>query len=160
MNYNNENIRRQDRLLDEKLAIALLKQGEYGVLSMQCKDEGVYAIPINYIWNNEQSIYIHCATIGRKLNCIDFNNQVSFCIVGKTNVISNKFTTGYESVVLNCTAQRKLSDSEKMDALNLLLDKYSPNDKVIGKKYAQKSFHRTEILRLDISSWSGKCKVV
>lgn len=37
----------------------------------------------------------------------------------------------------------------------------SPEDKVIGTKYdAEKSFHRTENIRLDIDSWSGKCKRV
>ncbi len=35
MNYTNEQIRRQDRLLEKEKAISLLKNGEYGVLSMQ-----------------------------------------------------------------------------------------------------------------------------
>ena len=47
-----------------------------------------------------------------------------------------------------------------MKALELLLDKLSPEDKVVGMKYAEKSFHRTEIIRLDIDNWSGKCKRV
>lgn len=32
MNYTNEQVRRQDRLLEEEKAIALLRTGEYGVL--------------------------------------------------------------------------------------------------------------------------------
>jgi len=37
----------------------------------------------------------------------------------------------------------------------------SPEDKVIRAKYdAEKSFHRTEMIRLDMDSWSGKCKRV
>ena len=47
-----------------------------------------------------------------------------------------------------------------MKALELILDKYAPDDKTVGLKYTQKSFHRTEIIRLDIRSASGKCKVV
>ena len=35
MKFNNEEIRRQDRQLDEKRAFEILKEGEYGVLSMQ-----------------------------------------------------------------------------------------------------------------------------
>ena len=34
MKYNNDNVRRQDRLLEEDRAYALLREGEYGVLSM------------------------------------------------------------------------------------------------------------------------------
>jgi hypothetical protein len=47
-----------------------------------------------------------------------------------------------------------------MKALELIIDKYSPGDKEVGLKYAQKSFDRTEIIRLDIEKWSGKCKKI
>lgn len=37
----------------------------------------------------------------------------------------------------------------------------SSEDKVIGAKHdAEKSFHRTEMICLDINCWSGKCKRV
>lgn len=50
MNYTNEQIRRQDRLLEKEKAISLLKNGEYGVLSMQDEENGAYGVPINYVW--------------------------------------------------------------------------------------------------------------
>lgn len=158
MKYTNATIRRQDRLLDESTANLLLKQGEYGVLSMQAEKGGAYCIPINYAWDGKDCIYFHCAPEGRKLRCIDLCNKVSFCVTGKTNVISDKFTTDYESIVLNCLAFIHLSSEERMKALGLLLDKYSPNDKEKGIIYAEKSLSRTEIVRLDIQEWSGKCK--
>lgn len=160
MKYTNESIRRQNRLLEEEKAIALLESGEYGVLSMQAEEDGAYGVPVNYVWNKDHSIYIHCAPEGRKLRCIKHCNRVSFCIVGKTHVISNQFTTEYESVVLKCQAHIGLNEEERMHALHLLIDKYSPDDKVTGAKYAEKSFHRTEIIRLDITEASGKCKRV
>lgn len=160
MKYDNSNIRRQDRILEESAAINLLSIGEYGVLSMYSNESGIYSIPLNYVWDTKSSLYIHCASEGRKLNIIDKNNSVSFCIVGKTNVISNKFTTEYESLVLECKAYRNLSTTERMNALIMILEKYSPNDKITGLKYAEISFHRTEIIRLDINKWSGKCKKI
>lgn len=160
MNYTNEQVRRQDRLLEEEKAIALLRTGEYGVLSMQAEEGGAYGIPVNYVWDEESAIYIHCAAAGRKLRCIELCNHVSFCIVGGTHVISHQFTTEYESVVLSCQAHTGLSEEERMHALHLLLDKYSPEDKTVGVKYAENSFHRTEIIRLEIESGSGKCKRV
>ena len=56
MNYTNEQIRRQDRLLEKEKAISLLKNGEYGVLSMQDEENGAYGVPINYVWNKKNSI--------------------------------------------------------------------------------------------------------
>ncbi|MDO4159319.1 MAG: pyridoxamine 5'-phosphate oxidase family protein [Prevotellaceae bacterium] len=160
MKYDNSEVRRRDRLLKEEAAIELLKSGEYGYLSMTREDRTAYGIPISYAWNEDNSIYLHCAPVGTKLKCLSCNAEVSFCVVGKTHVISDKFTTEYESIIMQCTAHTGLSDEEKHHALELILDKYSPNDKEIGLKYAEKSFHRTEIIRLDINSCSGKCKTI
>jgi uncharacterized protein len=160
MKFSNESIRRQDRLLDEAKSVLLLKQGEYGVLSMIAEGSEAYGIPLNFVWDNNSSVYLHCATEGRKLQCLEVSNKVSFCVVGKTNIVSNKFSTEYESIILNCLAYTKLPVVERMKALELILDKYSPADKEIGMKYAEKSFDRTEIIRLDIQEWSGKCKSI
>jgi len=159
MEYNNDLVRRQDRLLDEDSAIELLRKAEFGVLSM-VDGEKAYGIPVNYVWDGEQSLYIHCAPVGRKLNVLRVNPRVSFCVVGRTHLLPSRFTTEYESVVLQGTAHLGLSDDEKHRALTLLLEKLSPEDKEVGEKYAAKSFHRVEIIRLDISSWSGKQKRV
>lgn len=159
MEYNNQDVRRQDRLLDETRAFEILRDGEYGILSMQSEDgNGAYGIPINYVWDRGNSIYIHCAPVGRKLRCIDTCPNVSFCVTGRSRVIPDKFTTGYESVVLQCTAHHSLHEAERMSALSLLLSKYCPDHKVQGIEYANKSFPRTEIIRLDIQKVSGKTK--
>lgn len=158
MNYNNETVRRQDRLLDEATALDLLKNSDYGVLSIQGDDDGAYGLPISYAWDGDQNIYLHCATEGKKLRLIDRCNRVSFCIVGPTKVIPDKFTTEYESIILTCTATRHLPEEERMKAFELILDKYSPQDKTVGMNYARKAFNQTEMICLEIGSWSGKCK--
>lgn len=72
MEYTNQDVRRQDRLLDEARAFEILKEGEFGILSMRTEEgDGAYGIPINYVWDRGNSIYIHCAPVGRKLRCID-----------------------------------------------------------------------------------------
>ena len=161
-----KDVRRQDRLLDEERALEILQNEEYGVLSMvevktdESETFAGYGIPINFVWDKNKYIYFHCAPEGHKLECIDKNPNVSFCIIGKTNVIPNKFTTAYESIIIRGKITHGLSDFEKMNALILILEKYSPEDIETGKKYAEKSFFRTEILRLEIESVSGKTKKV
>ncbi len=158
MNYNNETVRRQDRLLDEATALDLLKNSDYGILSMQGDDDDAYGLPISYAWDGDQNIYLHCATEGKKLRLIDRCNRISFCVIGQTKVIPKQFTTEYESIILTCTASRHLPEEERMKAFELILDKYSPQDKTVGMNYARKAFNQTEMIRLQIGQWSGKCK--
>ena len=80
MEYINDLIRRKDRLLSEDEAMSLLENGEYGVLSISSTEEGVYGIPINYVWDKQQSIYFHCAPEGHKLCILQNCNQASFCV--------------------------------------------------------------------------------
>lgn len=160
MEYNNSNIRRQDRLLAEAKANELLERGEYGVLSMIAPESVPYGIPVNYVWDGKDAIYIHCAPEGRKIRSVLRNPAVSFCVVGGTHVIPNKFTTNYESIVLSCNAEIGLSSEERMHALHKLIEKYAPAYKEIGEKYAEKSFFRTEIIKLTVVSFSGKSKNV
>lgn len=158
MNYTNAQVRRQDRLLGEPEARELLRTGEYGVLSLQAETGGAYGVPLSFAWDGQTAIYLHCALEGRKLRCLSACERVSFCVVGRTRVVSDKFTTAYESVILDCMARTGLPQDERMRALELLLAKYSPNEKESGLKYAQSSLPRTEIVRLDIATWTGKCR--
>lgn len=158
MNYTNETIRRQDRLLPQTEALELLLTGEYGVLSMVDTDGDGYGIPLSYAWDSGQYIYFHCAPQGLKLDNLTANKGVSFCVIGHTKVVPDKFTTQYESIIIKGSVVLTLSDDEKLKALELILDKYSPNDKESGLKYTEKSLHRTAIIRLYIDSISGKCK--
>lgn len=160
MKFDNSQIRRQERLLEEDAATELLRIGEYGVLSMAVPGGGAYGVPLNYVWDGGGYLYIHCAQEGRKLRCIAADAAVSFCVVGRTNVLPSKFTTEYESIVLECRASTGLADDERRRALELLIVKYSPGHADTGAAYIEKSFHRTEIIRLDITRWSGKTKAV
>ena len=159
MECDNTQVRRQDRLLEEGRAMEIIRDGEYGIMSMRTENgEGAYGIPVSYVWDRGNSIYLHCAPDGRKLRCIDACPHVSFCVVGRTKVLPEQFTAAYESVVLECTAHRSLHEAERMSALSLLLSKYCPDDKMRGIEYANRSFARTEIIRLDIERISAKSK--
>ena len=152
-------IRRKDRILDDEQAKYLLEAGEYGVLSM-CGINGYgYGIPINYVLD-EQHIYFHCAPDGFKLDSIQQNNRVSFCVVGRTQVLPSQFSTNYECAMVFGRIAFDLDDDEQYKALDLLVAKYSPDHVDVSKKYINKSFHRTHILRLDIDHLSGKAKSI
>lgn len=153
----NDTVRRQDRLLDEARAIELLRESEFGVLSM-VSEGGGYGIPVNFVWDGKSSIFIHCAPEGRKLRALKDNPNVSLCVIGRVHLLPRNFTTEYESAIFFGKARVDLTDDEKMDALHLLIDKLSPEFKELGDTYAHKSFHRVEIICVDLSAFSGKRK--
>ncbi|MCF2551060.1 pyridoxamine 5'-phosphate oxidase family protein [Bacteroides caecigallinarum] len=144
---------------DNKRIYEILKEGEYGILSMVADNgDNAYGVPLNYVWDRGNSIYIQCSPVGKKLRCIDANHNVSFCVVGKTKMNPENFTTGYESVIMKCTAHHSLHEAERMSALSLLISKYCKDNGIAGMEYANRNFHRIEIIRLDIESMSAKCK--
>ena len=153
--YDNSTVRRRDRLLEQNRALELLMTGEYGFLALG--GESGYGIPINFVLSGE-SIYFHCAPEGEKLRRIARSDQACFCVVGHTAPQPAKFTTEYESVLVFGPIDLVENNNERMRALELLVEKYSPEFRETGSKYAEKSLQRTAILRLDIERISGKCK--
>jgi len=85
MKYVNKTVCRQDRLMDEARAIELLSTSEYGVLSMVDQDGTAYGVPLNFVWDGESSIYMHCAPEGRKLEALEKNPNVRIVAVEPTD---------------------------------------------------------------------------
>lgn len=157
MKYDVSRVRRKDRILDEKKAIALLKDGEYGVLSMVDGDSA-YAVPVNFVFDGGCSVFIHCAPEGRKIECMRVNPRVSFCVVGAHEVLPQSFSTNYESIVAECRAHLDLDDSQRRKALEMLVGKYSADFKRQGAAFIEKNFYRTAVVRLEILCYSGKSR--
>lgn len=148
-------MRRMDKAMDEKAALELLKRCEFGVLSTVGEDGYPYGVPVNYALK-DGAIYIHCATEGHKLDNIIYNSKVSFCAVGDTEVISENFSTKYESVIIFGNASIVEDDNEKREALLEIIYKYSPDFIESGKKYIENDCHRAKIIKVEIEHITGK----
>jgi nitroimidazol reductase NimA-like FMN-containing flavoprotein (pyridoxamine 5'-phosphate oxidase superfamily) len=141
----------------QEAAEALLKEGEYGILSLVGDDGYPYGVPLNYAYI-DQKIYFHCANEGAKLDLIQTNNKVAFCVVGTTKILQAAFTTQYESVIAFGRAET-VSDQEKRDALLKLAQKYSPEYEAEGIKYIQNAGDATTVIRIDVEHLSGKSNI-
>jgi hypothetical protein len=149
-------IRRKDREMEKKEAKELLKRGEYGVLSTVGENEYAYGVPLSYAYVDE-AIYFHCAQEGYKLDNLRGNNKVSFCVVGKTNVLPDKFSTEYESVIVFGIA-KEVAGEEKTMVLMELIKKYSPDYIEEGKKYIERAGEKTKVIKIDMEYISGKAR--
>jgi uncharacterized protein len=149
-----KNIRRKDRAINESEAITLLSSCEYGVLSTVNKDGQPYGVPLNYVYKND-SIYFHCARVGYKIENIENNPKVAFCVVGNTNVLPSKFSTQYESAMAFGVAS-EVQGAEWENALVWLLEKYSPEFIEEGEKVIKKQEKATKVIKIEINQISGK----
>ncbi len=149
-------LRRADIAMPEPEARQLLDRCEYGILSTCGADGEPYGLPINYCVVNS-AIYFHCATEGHKLENIATESRVSFCVVGKTEVLPAQFATRYESVIVTGRAV-EVFDHEKQLALEGLLAKYSAGFQEEGIRYIASKGSQARVLRIGIDFISGKAR--
>lgn len=149
-------MRRSDRELTLEAAMGLLATSEYGVLSTADIDGQPYGIPVSFAYRHP-AIYIHCAPEGHKLENLHFNPKVSFCVVGKTRVLPEQFTTAYESAIAFGVAT-EVTGTEREDALLWLLEKYSPQQVTAGKVYIDRKGQLARVIKIEIEALSGKAR--
>jgi len=149
-------MRRKDREISEKEAWTILEQAEYGILSIATLDGKPYGIPLNY-FTIDNSIYFHCAIEGQKVDIIKQNNAISFCAVGKTKVLPDKFGMKYESAIISGSAQ-EVTGSEKQNALECMLKKYFKAYFNKGLEMIKADINRTKVYKIIIHSITGKAR--
>lgn len=156
MQYDISSLRRQERAMSEPQAKHLLEEGIVAVLAMQQLGGGAYAVPMNYVWDGEAALYLHCAPEGHKLRCLSACPHVSLVITEAVKVLPAMFSTAYRSLVVQGVAHVVTAGSEKLRALALMLQKYAPDNLSAGQVYMERAVAQTTILRVDISTWCGK----
>lgn len=146
-------MRRFRQLLSAKEAERILLTGKYCVMAVSGDNDYPYAVPINYVYNGT-SIYIHSAAQGHKIDGLERNPKCSLCIVDKDDVIPEEFTSYFRSVIVFGKAHFVESTEDKVTALRLLGDKYSPG---IDPDAEISRFIKTVcIVRIDIDRVTGK----
>ena len=149
-------LRRKDRAITEEEAIALLNKAEYGVLSTVTENGKPYGVPLNFCII-DHCIYFHCAIEGQKIDNIKQNESVSFCAVGNTEILPDKFGTKYESVIVSGKVE-EVFDINKQIALEGLLHKYSPEFFDKGIKYIEGLREKTRVFKITINKLTGKAR--
>ena len=149
-------LRRKDRAITEEEAIALLTKAEYGVLSTVTENGKPYGVPLNFCIINH-CIYFHCAVEGQKIDNIALNKSVSFCAVGNTELLPDKFGTKYESVIVSGEVD-EVFDMNKQNAMEGLLHKYSSEFIDNGIKYIEGLREKTRVFKITINKLTGKAR--
>lgn len=147
------NMRRFKQQLSAEETEKILRNGKYCVMAVSGDNDYPYAVPLNYVCDGT-SVYIHSASQGHKIDSLKRNPKCSLCIVDKDDVMPEEFTSYFRSVIAFGTACFVESTDEKIAALRLLGDKYSPG---IDPEEEIARFIKTVcIIRIDIDSVTGK----
>ena len=119
-------MRRNKQALSTEAAEKILREGDFGVLALSGDDGYNYAVPISYAFEGNK-IYFHSAKTGHKIDAIRNNDKVSFCVVGKHEIVAEEFTTYFSSAIAfgRIKIVEDNDDPDKLRGLELLADKYS-----------------------------------
>lgn len=146
---------RQQLPLEETKQI--LSEATSGVLSVIGDNGYPYGVPISYVYADGK-IFFHCALQGHKIDAIRTNPKVSFCVIAKDDVVPQKFTTFFRSVIAFGKARILEDNEEKMSALRLLAARYSDatvtekmtDDEIVG------GFNHLLMVEIEIEHLTGK----
>ncbi len=149
-------MRRKEKQLSNELSMEILKNAEYGMLSTISSNGYPYVTPLNFVFHNK-SIYFHSAVTGHKIDNIETYDKVSFCVTRNIEILSEKFDTSYESIIIFGKAH-VVEETERDEALLMLIHKYSKNFLEEGKKYIKKESVATKVVKIEINHITGKAQ--
>lgn len=149
-------MRRKEKQLSIEDITAILRQAEYGILSTMGANGYPYGVPVSFVYHN-QEIYFHCAKEGHKLNNIDNNCHVSFCVIIDVELMPGSFNTKFKSVIAFGKV-KEVFEQEKRDGLRALLQKLSRDYLEKGEKYMENSWDLVRVFKIEIEHLTGKGK--
>ena len=123
---------REMRRIKQKLTDAecaeILARKTSGVLAVSGDDGYPYAVPLSYVFADGK-IYFHCAKTGHKLDALQRSDKASFCVVDSDEIVPEKYTTEFRSVIVFGRVRAIEGEPGKRAALDTLAVKYSPLEK-------------------------------
>ncbi len=149
-------MRRKDKEIKDKIEIeTIIKRAQVCRIGLS-EDNMPYIIPVNYGFRNN-CLYIHSASEGKKIDIIKKNNNICFEIdLDHELSISDVQCTSsmkYRSVIGFGKAKIIENLQEKQEALDIILDHYSPNSIA---NYNEKLIKKLAVIKIIIEKMTGK----
>lgn len=172
-------MRRKDREMSSEFGLEVIERAQYGVLSMVDEKGDPYSIPLSIVRKGD-FLYFHSAKEGKKVELLERELKVMVVFVGNVAVpelysneeleeiskdkgaaaalASTVFTTEFESAVVSGNVRIVQEKEEKIEALRLICEKYTPSKlKYIDIAIAG-GLERTNIYKIRIEGITAKRK--
>lgn len=151
----NRPMRRNRQALDRAACEAVLQRNTSGVLALSGDEGWPYAVPLSYACAEGKLIF-HGATAGHKLDAMRRDGRASFCVIDQDEVVPEKYTTHFRSVI--CFGHMRVieDDAEKRRLAALLGEKYRPNHPAACAAEIDGAMSRLCVFVMDIEKMTGK----
>ena len=148
-------MRRSKQQLPREVAVEILERNTSGVLALSGDEGYPYAVPMSYVYA-EGKIYFHSAKNGHKIDAIQRNEKASFCVIDQDQIVPEKYTTFFRSVIV-FGRLRLVEDVEEMRRIAATLAmKYSADFNEGIPKEINASIRNMAVLELTIDHITAK----
>lgn len=148
--------RRKKREISTEAAKALLKNSRIGVLAVNGDDGYPYAIPVNYVYVEEdEKIYFHGSKVGHKIDSIRKDSKVCFTVYGDEVIKDLEWAPYVRSAVVfgKCILTEGLE--KNVSLVRKLAEKYYPNTELIDEEIASDG-KVVQMFEIEIEHLTGK----
>ena len=172
-------MRRKDREMDRVFGLNIIDSSDYGILSMVDEDNEPYGVPLSIV-RDENILYFHSGMDGKKVKALVKNPSVSVSFVGEINIpeiysdeelesmnsdpskaakfIGGVFTTEFESAIVKGSVKLVEEEQEKIKAMRLICEKYTPTKMRYFDAAIKSSISGTNVYSIEIDEITSKRK--
>lgn len=172
-------MRRKDRAMNRDFGLHIIDNSSYGVVSLIDSDNKPYSLPLSIV-RDDDLLYFHSAKQGKKVELLKNDSDVTVVFVGQTNIpenfsedeleemskdsekgvqfISKVFTTEFESAIVNGKVNVVEEKEEKIKALKLICEKYTPDKMEYFPIAIRAGLDKTNVYSLKIEDLTSKRK--
>jgi nitroimidazol reductase NimA-like FMN-containing flavoprotein (pyridoxamine 5'-phosphate oxidase superfamily) len=149
-------MRRTEKEIRSREEIDEIIRGSHVCRIALAMDNMPYIVPVSFGYDGE-SIYLHTAREGKKINYIKNNNNICFEFEKNVKLFRNpdkacKWTFSYESVIGFGKIYELESSGQKEIGLNKVMFQYSGKEWVFGED----KLNNIRVWKIEITSMTGK----
>ncbi len=136
--------------------IEVLLNARRGVLAVNGENGYPYAIPINYLYDQENNkIYFHGSRVGYKVDALKLSDKVCFTVYSNEIIKDESWAPYLKSAVVFGRCHLINDVDESLSILKKFALKYYPSEKLVDEEI-KVSGKAAQIFVIDIEHISGK----
>jgi nitroimidazol reductase NimA-like FMN-containing flavoprotein (pyridoxamine 5'-phosphate oxidase superfamily) len=147
--------RKEKEIKDPEVIQKIFKEADICRIALS-DGEKPYLVPMNFAYHNN-TLYLHSATEGRKIDILSKNNQVCFQLDIKTELVTSGIPCNWGMKYLSVVGFGKAhiidKPVEKREGLDIIMHKYSSEESF---SYIDEAISKVIVIRVEIDEATGK----